>query len=427
VADFSNPEFLYHALIAVGVGALVGLEREHHKDEASVLAGLRTFSLVSLFGFVISYLATQNAVMSGAVLVGMSLVGGFALLLAYIKFVKGYPGLTTPIAMLVTYISGVLVGMDLLFEAAVITVIITFLLVSRRRTHSFAKILDDDELIGALQFLTIAVILYPLTYYLKLTAPFDIMNRGGILDLNYILTLVVFVSGISFISFIVVRKEGARRGMEFSGLLGGMVNSAATTASICNLVKNRKDLLQSAVAGIYLATGVMMIRNLIIIAVAEPDLRTLFILMPVMVFSAVVALLMGLTTKITDGDSTKVEMKSPFAIWPAIKFAILIVILSLATYATNKYIGDQAVYVSAIAGLVSSAAVAASLGSLVVVGSLSPLVAAQTIMLASMFSCVGNLLITRTVNKDVEMQARKRMYIIIAVSLAGTVALFLFK
>ena len=425
VADFSNPDFFYHALIAVGVGALVGLEREHHKDQASVLAGLRTFSLVSLFGFVIAWMSHDDEVMNWAILVGISIIGGFALFLSYIKFVKGMPGLTTPMALLVTYFSGVLVGLDLLYEAGVLTVITTFLLISRRRTHMFASLLDDDELIGALQFLTIAVILYPITYYLELEQPLDVLNRGGILDLNYILTLVVFVSGISFISFIIVRKEGARRGLEFSGLLGGMVNSAATTASICNLVKNRNDLLRNAIAGIYLATGIMMIRNLLIIMVAEPDLRTATILLPVLLFSAAATLLLGVSVKGGDSDNTKIEMKSPFAIWPAIKFAALIVILSIVTYATNKYIGDQGVYVSAIAGLVSSAAVAASLGTLVSIGNITPLVAAQTIMLASTFSCIGNLLITRTINKDVEKGLKNRMLLIIGIGLASTAILFL--
>jgi uncharacterized membrane protein (DUF4010 family) len=425
VTDFSNPDFFYHVLIAVGVGALVGLEREHHKDQTSVLAGLRTFALVSLFGFIISWLSIEYSVMGWAILMGIPVIGGFALMVAYIKFEKGMPGMTTPMALMVTYFSGVLVGLDLLYEAGVLTVITTFLLVSRRRTHMFASILDDDELIGALQFLTIVVILYPITYYLNLEQPLDLLNRGGILGLNYILTLVVFVSGISFISFIVVRKEGAKRGLEFSGLLGGMVNSAATTASICNLVRNRKDLLRNAVSGIYLATGIMMVRNLLIIAVAEPELKTTMIIMPVILFTAAVTLVIGLSVKGNDGDATKIEMRSPFAIWPAIKFATLIVLLSIATYAATEYVGNQGVYVSAIAGLVSSAAVAASLGTLVTTGSVTPIVAAQTIMLASTLSCVGNLIITRTTNKDVEKALKNKMILITAVGLASTAVLFL--
>lgn len=424
MADFSNPDFFYHALIAVGVGALVGLEREHHRDEVSVLAGVRTFSLISLFGFLCSDLTLQRTDMSWMVMVGAVLIGAYGLFLAYIKYEKGSPGLTTPIALAVTYAAGVLVGYDLLFEAAVVTVVTTFLLISRRRTHRFATILDDDELIGALQFLTIVVILYPLTYFLQLLPPLDILNRHGLLDLNYILSLVVFVSAISFISFIIIRKEGAKRGLEFSGLLGGMVNSAATTASLCNLVKDRKDLMNNAVAGIMLATGVMMVRNLIIIAVAEPDMKIAVLVLPFLFIGAAVAFVLGLMQKGGDGDSTKVEMKSPFAIWPAIKFAGLIVLLSIITYGADKYLGQDGVYFSAIAGLVSSAAVAASLAGLVLAGNVDPLVAAQTLMLASTFSCVGNLLITRSVSKEMQNAISKKMYVLIGVGLVCTLALF---
>jgi len=425
VADFSNPDFFYHALIAVGVGALVGLEREHHRDEVSILAGVRTFSLISLFGFLCSDLSLQHNDLNWLVIMGAALIGAYGLFLAYIKFQKGSPGLTTPIALAVTYAAGVMVGYDLLFEAAVVTVVTTFLLISRRRTHRLAAILDDDELIGALQFLTIVVILYPLTYFLQLLPPLDMLNRHGLLDLNYILSLVVFVSGISFISFIIVRKEGAKRGLEFSGLLGGMVNSAATTASLCNLVKGRKDLMNNAVAGIMLATGVMMVRNLIIIAVAEPDMKVAVLVLPFLTIGAAVAFILGLLQKGGDGDNTKVEMKSPFAIWPAIKFAGLIVILSVVTYGADKYLGQDGVYFSAIAGLVSSAAVAASLAGLVLAGNVEPMVAAQTLMLASTFSCIGNLLITRSVSKEMQNAVSKKMYVLIGVGLACTLALFL--
>ncbi|MCE5296546.1 MAG: MgtC/SapB family protein [Euryarchaeota archaeon] len=425
MADLTNPEFFYHALLAIGTGALVGLEREHQKDETSRLAGLRTFALISLFGFLSAYLAFLNPDYGLMVIIGIPVVGAFALLLAYIKFKKDSPGMTTPAAMLVTFFSGVLVGYDLLFEAAVITVATTFLLLSRKRTHNLANVLDDDELVGALEFLTIVVILFPLTYYLNLESPLDVLNRGGIADLNYILLLVVFVSGISFISFLIIRKEGANRGIEFSGLLGGLINSAATTASMCNLVKDRRDLASKAATGIYLATGVMMARNLIIIAFAEPDMSTAIIVAPALLFAAAITLALGFIGNEKNGDSTKVEMKSPFAIGPAIKFALLIFVLSILTYAADQYVGSGVVYFSAIAGLISSAAVAASLGGLVTIGEISSRVAAETLMLATTFSVIGNLLIIRTMSPEVEKVALKKMLLIFAICAVATVLLFI--
>jgi uncharacterized membrane protein (DUF4010 family) len=425
VAALTDPDFLINALIAVGVGALVGLEREHHRDEVSSYAGVRTFALVSLFGFITAYLTTQDPDFAWVLMIGVLLVGAFAIFLAYIKYVKGFPGLTTPMAMMVTFFAGVLVGLNLLFAAAVVTLVATFLLVSRRRLHKLAAILEDDEIIGALQFLTLAVILYPLTMELDLQEPWDVFNPGGILALNFILLLVVFVSAISFVSYVIIRKEGPKRGLEFSGLLGGMINSEATTASISNMVKERKDLLKTAMSGILFATGVMFVRNLIVVALSDPTMDTALILLLPAAISTAVAFLLGLMIKSGEVSQQKLEVKSPFAIMPALKFALLILVISVISYAANEYLGDYGVYVSAIGGFVSSAAVAASLGTLVYTSGLDPLIAAQTIMLACVFSCINKIIITRSIDKDLASAAKNRLIAVTAVAVVNTVALFI--
>lgn len=425
MAVLTDPDFLINALIAVGVGALVGLEREHHRDEVSSFAGVRTFALVSLFGFIAAYLTTKDPDFAWVLIAGVLLIGAFAIFLAYIKFEKGFPGLTTPMAMMVTFFAGALVGLDMLFAAAVVTLVTTFLLVSRRRLHRFAEILDDDEIIGALQFLTLAIILYPLTTELDLDAPWDVFNPGGILALNFVLLLVVFVSAISFVSFIIIRKEGPKRGLEFSGLLGGMINSEATTASISNMVKERKDLMKTAISGILFATGVMFIRNLIVVALSDPTLSTATILLVPAGISTVVAFLLGLFIKSGEVSDQKLEVKSPFAIMPALKFAGLILVISLISYLANEYLGSYGVYISAIGGFVSSAAVAASLGTLVFTDNLDPLIAAQTIMLACAFSCVNKIIITRSVDKDLASAAKSRLVMVTVVAVVNTAALFI--
>jgi uncharacterized membrane protein (DUF4010 family) len=327
--------------------------------------------------------------------------------------------------MMVTFFAGALVGLDMLFAAAVVTLVTTFLLVSRRRLHHFAEILDDDEIIGALQFLTLAIILYPLTTELDLDAPWDVFNPGGILALNFVLLLVVFVSAISFVSFIIIRKEGPKRGLEFSGLLGGMINSEATTASISNMVKERRDLMKTAISGILFATGVMFIRNLIVVALSDPSLSTATILLVPAGISTVVAFLLGLFIKSEEVSDQKLEVKSPFAIMPALKFAGLILVISLISYLANEYLGSYGVYISAIGGFVSSAAVAASLGTLVFTDNLDPLIAAQTIMLACAFSCVNKIIITRSVDKELASAAKSRLVMVTVVAVVNTAALFI--
>ena len=56
----SQQEFLIRMLIALGIGFVLGLEREHTKEEGEKLfAGVRTFILVTLFGFFLAFLSAS--------------------------------------------------------------------------------------------------------------------------------------------------------------------------------------------------------------------------------------------------------------------------------------------------------------------------------------------------------------------------------
>ncbi len=144
-------EFIYYLVIALGVGALVGLEREHHKGDDMVIAGIRTFPLVSLFGFLLAYLGDNASEFADGTFIpylqllslfGIIIVAALAIGLLYIRFEMGVPGLTTPFALVITYLAGLLVGFGLIIEAVVVSVIVTFLLVSKRRLHAYAELLD---------------------------------------------------------------------------------------------------------------------------------------------------------------------------------------------------------------------------------------------------------------------------------------------
>ncbi|HUL40148.1 MAG TPA: MgtC/SapB family protein, partial [Methanomassiliicoccales archaeon] len=158
-------EFIYYLLIALGVGALVGIEREHHKGDDMVIAGVRTFPLVSVLGFLLAYIGQNSEelvpgmsaqYLQALSLIGIGIVAVMAVGLLYIRFKMGVPGLTTPFALVLTYISGLFVGFGMIIEAVVVSVVVTFLLVSKKRLHAYAELLDDHELIGALEFIAIA-------------------------------------------------------------------------------------------------------------------------------------------------------------------------------------------------------------------------------------------------------------------------------
>lgn len=404
-------EFIYYLVVALGVGALVGVEREHHKGDDVVIAGVRTFPLVSLLGFLLAYLG-QNAIEIAPDIgaqylqvlspLGIGIVAVMAFGLLYIRFRMGVPGLTTPFALVITYVSGLLVGFGLIIEAVVVSVIVTFLLVSKKRLHAYAELLDDQELVGALEFIAIAFIAYPVTLELNLAPPYDILNPGQPLAISNVFLIMVFVSSISFISFLLIRWQGPARGLRFSGLLGGLVSSEATTISLAHLAKGKSSIIRTAASGIILANATMFARDLAVATFADISLATAsLVALPLLVLAGA-GIAIGYTMKVEkDGDGEELDVRSPFAIVPAFKFAIVFLAISAFVYLVNTNLGQEYVYLTALGGLVSSAAVAASMSSYVFLGQLGASEAAQIILLATAISSFTKLAISWAISKEV--------------------------
>lgn len=88
--------------IALGVGLLVGAERERRKGAgpARSAAGIRTFAVTALSGATAMVLGGVTVMAAVAVV-----IGGFALL-SYRRSKSGDPGMTTEIALLLTCLIG---------------------------------------------------------------------------------------------------------------------------------------------------------------------------------------------------------------------------------------------------------------------------------------------------------------------------------
>ena len=128
-------------LVALGAGLLIGVERERRmKDEKTpAAAGVRTFAITALLG---ALAALSNSV----VLLAATALGVITFTaLSYTKSHDADPGLTTEIALLATFVTGVLAASQPVLAAAA-GVIIVVLLVSRSALHSFAqRELSDQE------------------------------------------------------------------------------------------------------------------------------------------------------------------------------------------------------------------------------------------------------------------------------------------
>ena len=136
-AEIIDLTFVIHSILAIALGGLIGLEREHREDKKMVIAGVRTFPLTSLSGVLFAYLSNYTGI--ALTEVGIVIFGGFALILAYLKYETHTIGITTPVAFFITFLIGIMVELDFLVEAAFITVLVTALLLTKERLHKIAR------------------------------------------------------------------------------------------------------------------------------------------------------------------------------------------------------------------------------------------------------------------------------------------------
>jgi uncharacterized membrane protein (DUF4010 family) len=418
--------FIYGALVSVGIGALIGLEREHRRGDDATLVGIRTFPLVALSGYILSFLGKSDEALSIMIVAGFLLFGALAIILIYIRQSMGFPGFTTTLAFIITYLVGVLVAYDFVIEAVIVGVATTTILISKERVHAFVRVLSEEEIIGALQFITIAFILYPLTLDLHLEGPWQIFGKGEPLDLNMALLIVLFVSTISFISFLVVRWQGPSRGLRFSGLLGGLVNSEAATASLCGVAKKKPNVLEIAAYGIVLANATMFIRNLAVCIFADPTLEVAGLTIVPLLLLCAFGIMLGWRN---GRDETTIEMEvgSPFAIRPAVTFGAIFFIISGTALILQEQLGGAFIYFLALGGFASSAAVVASVSSLALAGTIDPQVAAEIVMLACAISSANKIIISRLMCPKLSRKVLTRLVISTALAFIGAGVVFSFR
>jgi uncharacterized membrane protein (DUF4010 family) len=214
--------FLFQQLgIALGLGLLVGLQRE---SVASRLAGLRTFSLVTLFGSICALLAT----MFGGWVIAAGLIGLAGLILAgkYSDAQAGTPdpGLTTEVAILLMFGVGAYLIVGHRTVAIAIGGGAAVLLHFKGQLHGAVERLSDKDIRAIMQFALISLVILPVL-------PNQAYGPYAVLNPRNIWWMVVLIVGISLSGYIVYKFFGEKVGLLIGGVLGGLISSTATTVS----------------------------------------------------------------------------------------------------------------------------------------------------------------------------------------------------
>jgi len=381
-----NIDFFQKLVLAALIGILIGIEREHRRTEGiELIAGVRSFTIASIAGMVSSYLAIT--VDPGILLLSLAFFALVSAIYVYAKNITlNQPGITGPIALFCTFLLGVFITHDQYMIAITGAVVITLLLAEKRQLHSFATELTDVEIQSAVRFLAVLFILYPVT-------PDELFM--GIINPRWVLLIVIVVSTISFISFISMKKLGTRYGLPLSGLLGGVVNSEATTGAIAAMAKNRSELVGSSFVGIILSNSSMLVRNLLIALIIDPSGRVFLLMAPPQIVITLFAVAALIKSKNGTPVSETIKLESPFALSSAVKFGFGFAAVSVFATFANRYAGVAGVYATALGGFISSAVVTASVVTLAVSGHVPYATAALTAVLSGIMSMGTKIILVR--------------------------------
>ncbi|MFP4591069.1 MAG: MgtC/SapB family protein [Halobacteriales archaeon] len=362
-------------VVAVGIGAIVGLEREQSESDG-LFAGSRTFPLFALYG------ALTQAFFPGMVPLALLAIA-IPLTVAYVAkvWLERDIGLTTLAASLLTVLLG---AMTMHSEAGAIVAIVvagvvTVLLSAKGWIHDLADRIEERERIASIKFILVVMVVFPLL-------PDEELDLLLGLNPRFVWLMVVFVTGLSFVAYVAARVIGTTHGIALTGLLGGFVSSTATAVSMAQRAKDQPRLYRICAFATIAAAVVMFPRALVEVAVVNPALFP-HVIAPLGVMTAVgtvTAAAVYYRSRRRREREPVVDLRNPFRLRPALVFGALFAVVIIVSEGANARIGDTGIYATAfLAGLADVDAITISLSALEADGEIATEVATAGIVLGS--------------------------------------------
>lgn len=377
-------QILQHLVFGMFLGAVVGIDREREaKLVISKFAGIRTFTLIGLYGVLIALIEKISIPLF------IVMISGFIVLIiaSYITHSLKHQqnGVTSELASFIVLISGYFVGNDNYTVASMIIMSTAVLLYAKDKIHEFAGKVTSAEIKSVIQFVTIAFIILPLLPNQNF-GPYDSLNP------YVIWTMIVIISGISFLSYLAVRLIGHEKGISLSGFLGGLVSSTAVTLAFSQDSKKHKHVVYPFVFGIIIAGTAMFFRILATVSVVNPSLVS-SISIPLLtsgitglIVSAGLWYLQSKESKNKSVATTQdIDLGKPLDLYSAIKFGLLFAIVLILVKFMSANFGDRGIYATSIlSGFFDTDAISVSLANLAKTESITPFLATAGITLATL-------------------------------------------
>ncbi len=385
-----NLDQLIGLATSIGIGFLIGMERQFSKEAVEhqeQFAGIRTFTMVSMFGFITALLST----FVGDWVFGLTLACVFAfVVVSYVQLSKipGNRGGTTEFALLITFTLGALVFFNMILFALIIMVVMLLLLAFKPTLHLFVEKLKRQELLAIILFVVMSALVIPFL-------PNDNFGPYKLWNLKEIWQMVVLVSGTSLVGYMIAKFMG-QKGTVLAGIIGGIVSSTSVALAFSRKSKETKSKASSFfyAVGIISACTIMFPRILFEVYVVNADLaKQLWV--PVLVITSAGFVSAALIYKFKNGNHTAngIALKNPLDFLSALKFAVLFAAVQWLVKYASIHFGDNGIYLAgAIAGITDVDAITLSMAKIAKAGG-STNMAIQTIIIAALSNTLVKLII----------------------------------
>lgn len=338
------PSFARLALL-LGLAFFFGLAFEEFYDRGSQgrPGGVRTFPLLALAAGMLYLLDPVRLL---GFVAGLLVLGAWLFANYREQLRRGGPvgepagGLMVPICNVHAYLLGAVALAFPPWLAVAVTVASVLLLTGRDRLHALARRVPTPEIVIAGQFLILTGIILPLLPNVPVTTLTTITPRQAWLALLAVCT-------ISYATYLAQKAIAPREGDLVMAMLGGAYSSTATTVVLARRARADPAMGAHAQAGITLATALMYVRILIVVAVFNLALARV-LLLPLASLAVVglgwAGLRYRLSWRAARPDAAPYAPRNPLELGAAALFAALYVGLALLSNWITAAFGRAGIY-----------------------------------------------------------------------------------
>jgi uncharacterized membrane protein (DUF4010 family) len=375
--------------VALGIGLLIGLERERRKRDAAVgiVGGLRTHAVVGLAGALAMQLPGLLLVAAGAAFVGALVV------VAYWRSRSMDPGVTSEVTLFTTYLLGAYATVQPAL-AATIGVVVALTLLLRETLHRFvSRTLTEREVLDMMLLAAAALVLLPLL-------PDRAVDGLGVINPRRVGQLTLLVLAINGLGHVALRWLGPGRGLPLAGFFGGFVSSAATIGAMGMKARAAAGTTRLAAAAALCSSIATALQVLMVLAVAHPPLMLRWTV-PALLMAAIAAAAGWFLWRdgVQRADATDALADESRAFQPlhALAFSATVTALTWAAAWLVQRFGEAGALVGiGLGGLADAHSATASAGTLATEGVLPLPVASLAILLALAANTLTKVVVAAT-------------------------------